>query len=499
MKPMAENKRTFEERFNVRFKPEKRNKVFPLEDELEKSVAETLKSALDVIKKDYSSDKFRLVRNAYFKTALDNQFEVDLLLLSDELPLAIIEVKRNIKHILHRIENQFVRECNILNCQFFFLCSGSEYELYVNRDRDGLQRIETGELSPENLTKAINCIINKDTVDASKISPEKIGKHLCDIIEESKISADIKPELKSIITEASLEFADNKTFHIDSKSERKFFTSLLGKVEQSVCRYTTVTSIYRTLNDKRQSMCSIICMNDRSEIEYASKKIGHDTAEMPKCANNCYILSCCDINKKDNLTMWRLYADDGKGVNIEYDIDQEILFKENSPFIMAPISYAAEDGIDKNLQLIKDLLETNIDGAKFILNEWEIWQHFFKPYDYQDEKEIRLLFWKECASKDIDDRPEDIDCNDDSDTNKSGFERKWILESNYGIIAPIVTLDISKGSFKFPLKIKSIIIGPKNKEKDINRFQISELARYNNLLPNSNDTFTYVSKIDHYR
>jgi len=72
-------------------------------------------------------------------------------------------------------------------------------------------------------------------------------------------------------------------------------------------------------------MCSITCMNDKGETSYADKYVGYgayaNSTTSIKENNDCFILSCCNKDMVDNLTMWRLYGNDGKGVCLEYDVD----------------------------------------------------------------------------------------------------------------------------------------------------------------------------------
>ena len=74
----------------------------------------------------------------------------------------------------------------------------------------------------------------------------------------------------------------------------------------------------------------------------------------------------------------------------------------------------------------------------FRLNYWSLWQHFFKPYDYAIEKEVRLLFFGDdllnALSKD--------------------FDLKWQAIGN-GIITPFANFLLKK----YPLKIKGLLLG----------------------------------------
>ena len=263
---------------------------------------------------------------------------------------------------------------------------------------------------------------------------------------------------------------------------------MLGEYKKDdLCRFTTMNSIFRTCNEKAQSMCCIICMNDKSETDYATQKLNLTIQNDSEEINGCYIMSCCDIESKNNFTMWRLYADDAKGVCIEYkkeDLSQN--------FFLAPICYARNEQQEHpELEFIKKLQEEKINGKSLKFNRLFIWKHFFKPFEYRDEKEIRLLFNKKCIASE----PKDFG----KDENPS-FQRKWIYESEFGIISPIVTFSVEKNNNQFPLLLNKITLGPKAKEVNVNINQLTYLIEVKGIKHiNTSNNFITESNIKHYR
>lgn len=482
---MNQTEHKFEERYNI-IVPNKGKGSFC--SKIENRVYDVFERAISELN---NKDDFRLLHNLRFKTSSSRLFEIDILLLFKESPLAIIEVKKNLIDFRPELKDIFSHYCKMLNAQYCFVCSGDLFNLYKAADNT-LNEIRNGErLSPANIYNFLNDNESDKGLIFENLTDEQIIEHLNEIITDSHVDDKIKQSLKDIISQSVVCSFDNSSYFIDQSLEREFFLTLLGKVPSKICRYTSLASIFRTLNDKEQSMCSIVCMNDRSEIEYASKKIGYETLVNRGDANNCYILSCAHFSKKDNLTMWRLYGDDGEGVNIEYEVDKSLLYSYSS-FAIAPISYADKNGLDPNLELVKNLLDANIGGAKFQLNEWSIWQHFFKPYEYRDESEIRLLFWDEPHYNE-DEKKEEVPGKNPE------FKRKWILESSYGVVAPIVCFKIAPNPSSFPLIIKQIMIGPKNKEKEQNYEQVLQLAKAKGICSPTYKYFTAISAINHYR
>ncbi|MCM1142667.1 MAG: DUF2971 domain-containing protein, partial [Muribaculum sp.] len=422
----------FEERFDIKVK-------IGHPSALENTVRSIFEEAL---KKIDNSQDYRLLNNVWLNTTSGTRFELDLLLLYKEAPLAIIEVKRRLEDFTIKSTSRFGQYCKILGSGFCFVCDCENFILF--KDEDGLNEISHEKLIPDNVSQAITGTLHSIENNFENLSDDDVRSVFKRIISESQIDEKAKDDLKDIIASACFVSFDNSTFIIDESTERHFFLKLLGDTANKVCRYTSVPSIYRTINDKEQSMCSIVCMNDTSELHYAASLIGYEALEFRREGNSCYILSCADKRKKDDLTMWRLYGDDGRGVNIEYDVDKHFIDSYSS-FSMAPVSYADKYGVDRRLDLIKNLLGVTIGGAKLSLSQWGIWQHFFKPYEYHDEAEIRLLFWNQCDLNDAEEHAEEPG-------NYPTFKRKWIFESTYEVVAPIACFKIAPAPSNFPLR-----------------------------------------------
>ena len=77
------------------------------------------------------------------------------------------------------------------------------------------------------------------------------------------------------------------------------------------------------------------------------------------------------------------------------------------------------------------------------------------------EKEIRLLLDKRDA--------------------KSSFTEKWIHNTTYNIIHPILLFDKLQAENNFPLKIKEIILGPNMPEAELNQKQLTQLLKLKGL------------------
>lgn len=269
--------------------------------------------------------------------------------------------------------------------------------------------------------------------------------------------------------------------------ENRFFQALLGTyTEEGIVRYIPFASAYRSLNEQTIGMVSLIGMNDISECYYAdqyiSRKKGEESSAsiLPaerKLLNNTYILSCNDQSKEDDLTMWRLYGDNCKGVCIKMCIEKDILAK-NDTFILAPVSYGRRDE-HPELDLANDILSINIGGKNLIFETWCYWKHFFKDYRYSVEKEVRLLY-----------------------TGRGEGKRSWILVRDNEIPCTISIFPVKSlpnHSNDFPLTLSGVIIGSKCIDIETKKSQFEELVSERNTGYNNGFAEVKESIIDNYR
>ena len=81
------------------------------------------------------------------------------------------------------------------------------------------------------------------------------------------------------------------------------------------------------------------------------------------------------------------------------------------------------------------------------------WRHFFKPFDYTVEAEVRLLFVLH-----------------DEDVKKG-----WLLTSSHSILNPYVEFKLNDDGL--PVQLTEIVLGPKCPEKEINQKQFEQIIR----------------------
>lgn len=239
--------------------------------------------------------------------------------------------------------------------------------------------------------------------------------------------------------------------------ETEFFMSLLKPVEKKeLWRYTTKNSLFLMLRDHNQNMLSLNCMNDISEIDYSDKYIDPETCVLRKSideANRVFILSCCDETKSDDLMMWRLYAQDAEGVSLCYHLYSNKI--DNDYFYLAHVCYGQKDS-HPELDLIKNIMDCPVHGLHFRFRKWIVWKHFFKPYGFNYEDEIRLIYFE----------------------HKDSLAKKtiWIEDSKSGIVSPMKLFCLEETyKPKYPLSLIKVLFGPKSREAPINLVQFSKM------------------------
>ena len=305
------------------------------------------------------------------------------------------------------------------------------------------------------------------------------------IQDSSNLNETQKQKLIEVFTEDSLDYSlESDLVCLKPESECDFFMCLLpkqGKCDfKSLCRYTSVNSLFRILNDRKVSMLSIVCMNDASECSYVRdylKERDCNVLDNTWVENNrFFIVSCSDIKESDDLMMWNMYGGKAEGVCVEYGFDHKNLDEKNG-FVLARISYGDTKNKHASLDFIVEILKSIIGGKRFSLQLLGTWQHFFKAYEYHKENEIRLLY-----------------------EASTGQDTKWILTGD-NIMTPIQEFSlldesVSGGIPSFPLKMTRIIIGPKTKNKEALLSQVQAMLYFHksqdsncDVIPSTIDSF----------
>lgn len=444
----------------------------------EESVIKIIRNSIELYGLS-KTNKLEVITNYKFRTIDRQSYLVDILITNDKQPILVICVKYFPNEINYSLINfEFKRlhkQAEILRAPYYLIISNKGYQ-FGNR-QNSLSN-DADFCKGDDLEKSICEILkNSQFLSYNSVSADqnegfltyfiKYFEGVIDVISSSTNNTersiqDIRDKFLPYLKLDSFEIGPT-SISFSHQIETDFFKTLLGNCKKHIFRYTSLPSFFRTCDEKRQGMASIVCMNDRSEIYYFNTYI-QDQLSQNKSYNQAYILSF--TTKRDDLTMFRLYGADCAGVCIEYqnDLSQNELEKLN--FYLAPVCYSKQDGKHPELDLIKELLKFSHKGRSFSFRQLDYWQYFFKHYDYRVEDEIRLLYLKPEPEQDSTSRHK---------REESLISEQWILDGNYGIVSPIAFFDITEGSKVFPLTIKEIILGNKLKESELNIGQIQQL------------------------
>jgi hypothetical protein len=404
-----------------------------------------------------------IVEDRWQTPLLLRRFDIVIYKLAN--PLAVIEVKSRLtnKNLLARATDQVRSAVSITNSRFGIVTDNEVFFLYDRRnfEQDFIE-LSFEEIVKKLITQEKIRIYQEDKRKVLKIIVNSAEKYLGDNYEFVEF-------IKSKFFLSRIKFDENtNSYYLDSDEEgissfeNQFFIKMLGEFKDTkICRYSSMSTIFDMLNYISFRMNGLVGMNDKTEVNYVENYLNGLNRPLIKehyntviAINNRYITSCSGIDRKDDLTMWRLYAEDAKGVCLIFEVMQKNL---NNHILLQKVKYADINGIHKELDFLKHIKEEveSLTGFKFEFRKLGYWKHFFKPHDYSIEEEVRLLI--------IDNK------------SLSKLRTDWVMTFTHSIFNPIIDFRLN-GSL-FPLQLKEIILGPKCPEQETNFVQLQEMIR----------------------
>lgn len=424
----------------------------------------------------------------------------DIVIYKNVHPLAVVEIKNLLanKNILARATDQVRSALSITNSRFGVVTDNEAFYLYDRNNKDADFILVTFDNLIAKLTNPERVkVVKKDKEDIHNIIIKAANQYL-----ESNLEFLSFIKSKSFLSRIQFEQNSNCYFFSDDDGgttsfENQFFNTMFGEFKDTqICRYTGLKTIFDMLSYLSFRMSGLVGMNDKSEVNYVERYLNRDNGTISvdrplikehhntiTAINNRYITSCSKIENKDDLTLWRLYSDDAKGVCLVFDVKKSNL---NKQVLLQKVKYADENGNHKELDFLKQIkVEVErLTGFKFEFRKLGYWKHFFKPYDYAIEEEVRLLII-------------------DNDT-LSKLKTDWVMTYTHSIINPII--DFGLNSKSFPIHLRTILLGPKCPEQETNYVQIEEMIRRKRKFirdkshdSNLNNLKVELSSIKHYR
>lgn len=411
--------------------------------------------------------------------SLGRKYDADILIYHEDAHIALVEVKRPLTP-----DNISRAEINLKNLAlsqgYLYAIITDDKQFRLWEAKDGLE----GTFRDASLEDIIDVIKSIKTLIDDEENKKPHADDFCKEVQRlaDECLADDNDRIGRIKTfvadckDIDFEVKDGRLRFSDIKKENEFFEQLIETFNgDTIYRYTSLNSLFLTLQSGSQGMCCLVGMNDKSEVYYADRYLNREsgkTAYDRNKENNYFILSCVEDKPDEDLMMWRLYGDNTKGVRIKYT-------PKDMPdgFRFAKIFYGSDIKKHPGLDFIREIQELKFGAIKFWFRHFDYWKHFFKPYDYAIEHEVRLLY----------------------ETTASNPPKKtdWIKGGEFSILMPLALFDEKK----FPLDIEEIKIGPNMSARDTNLLQIRQLVKEKSIQPISKDVDknVTVSRIEHYR
>ena len=235
---------------------------------------------------------------------------------------------------------------------------------------------------------------------------------------------------------------------------------LTTNINEYICRYTSLESLFSVLKFKTLRMNGLPGMNDRNEglfawdMIYRVEKTKNEEYKKRKSEiNNVFIVSFSAKKLIDDLNQWRLYGDDAKGVCCVYKVLNE---KLKDRFFLHEVRYIHnnknEEVPDELLRRFKDYSESQSRLSYYDLSPAIF---FYKPDDFRSEDEIRLL----------------VDNKKTSAYKTDVFKREWLLTNANRIPNPYIDVPLED----IPLKLERIILGPNMVDVDTIQVQLETI------------------------
>lgn len=249
---------------------------------------------------------------------------------------------------------------------------------------------------------------------------------------------------------------------------------------EDICRYSSLDSLFSTLKHGTFRMNGLPGMNDKDEgllswnLINVVNKLPTDTVKRRKgLINNAFIISYSSKDKIDDLTQWRLYGDDAKGVccvfSVRTDKIAERFFLHSIKYIDIP-----PDGNSTSDDLLAEL-------KKYVDNQTDLQYSdispiifYYKHKNYEPEAEVRLL----------------VDNKKTSAYSTPPYKREWLLTYSNNIPNPYIDIPIKD----FPLKLEKILLGPNMNDIDTIQVQLETMLEQLGI-----DAVVEPSKITNYR
>lgn len=216
----------------------------------------------------------------------------------------------------------------------------------------------------------------------------------------------------------------------------QYITPKNKKLPLQVVRYTSLDSFFQMINNLSFRMNALSGMNDKTEGGNLTFEGDSWWSQERNVQNTSLIVSFSESCLEDDLTQWRLYGDNAKGICCVFDVDES---KLGDDFVLQYVIYGDSllkklDELQKRLKKINELFSLDLTQLKC----------FVKPKDFKVEKEVRLL------------------------RNEDSRNLNWLIANGTSIVNAYIDIEMKR----MPLKLSKVILGPNMPNQEVNKLQI---------------------------
>ncbi len=427
---------------------------------------------------------------------------VDGTLIKNNEIISVFEFKTIIKSLsIQEIWKSFT-EINI-SFRYIVVTNGVEFNILDTY---------TGEIT---ITSDLDELLNKLLKSLTKSEISSFKKDIRKIIiDNAKIFFKERKDILNHLNQKNIENnliynEDGQYFHLSkdirelTNFENKLFNLFISdlKTGEEIHRYTSLETVFATINYKSIRLNGLVGMNDISEVGYVENYLDNsnylpywDDKTSPQtinAINRRFIL--CSSTLEDDLNQWRLYGDDSKGACLTFKVKRN--FKKIPGIQIKKVSYGKKvnnENYHVELEFLKKVILDVKNGIQQSIKfrTLGIWKHFFKSYEYEPEQEVRLLI--------IIAKNNSIKGEQHFNSTPHSLKTEWNLTASHKIINPFITIDLDDADL--PIRLTKIWLGSKLPEKYINKKQFEELLRKSKInYSGHHSTDVVISNIKNYR
>lgn len=180
---------------------------------------------------------------------------------------------------------------------------------------------------------------------------------------------------------------DHRFLSLCSCNRHYYESDYYIKDDTKFIHFSSRKKLRSILNSSEIRMNNLSVQNDKEEFKFAATLLGENPEASDYMRRQKYSLSMCRMEVENDLTMWRLYGENTKGVGIVIEIQNNPIYWMD--FHLSQIYYGQTDKIiEYKTNKAKFEKENNFE---FILS-LERFLGFHKSKQYSVEKEVRLIY-----------------------------------------------------------------------------------------------------------